>query len=200
MTVIVIAAVCVGIVLYFMVTHFISYRLIKNRILKEREWSLNICCGQTDGGGINADIVYQNDIPNFKLVKDIYKLSFKTNQFDTVLCSHTIEHVDDPDRFFQELQRVGKQVTLVIPPLYDVTAALNIFEHKHIFLSFKKVHQQLPKYVKLPLATFIQKRIGQINHEKSASKPLIFELIFSLFSQNHRKQLKLKTHKPAEPN
>jgi ubiquinone/menaquinone biosynthesis C-methylase UbiE len=195
MTLIVIAAVCVGIVGYCMLTHFISYRILKNRILKRQEWDLNICCGQTDGGGINADIVEPKGIPNFRLVKDIYKLPFETGQFDTVLCSHTIEHVDSPEGFFQELQRVGKQVTIVIPPLYDVTAALNIFEHKYIFLSFKKEHRRLPKHVKLPLASFIQRRIGQINHEKSASKPLIVELIFALFSANHREKLKLKTDK-----
>jgi ubiquinone/menaquinone biosynthesis C-methylase UbiE len=132
------------------------------------------------------------------LIKDIYKLPFETGQFDTVLCSHTIEHVDYPGRFFKELQRIGKKVTIVIPPLYDATAALNIFEHKYIFLSFKKMHHRLPKHAKLPLASFIQKRIGQINHEKSASKPLIIELVFSLFSVNHREKLKLKTNKPFD--
>jgi hypothetical protein len=192
MTLFVIAAVCVGIVGYCMLTHFISYRILKNRILKRQKWDLNICCGQTDGGGINADIVEQKGVSNFRLVKDIYKLPFETGQFDT------IEHVDSPGGFFQELQRVGKQVTIVIPPLYDVTAALNIFEHKYIFLSFKKEHRRLPKHVKLPLASFIQRRIGQINHEKSASKPLIVELIFSLFSVKHREKLKLKTDKPVD--
>ncbi|MGD2087904.1 MAG: methyltransferase domain-containing protein [Candidatus Aminicenantes bacterium] len=198
MTVIVIAAVCVGIVVCCMLAHFISYRILKKRILKRQKWDLNICCGQTNGGGINADIVEQKGVPNFRLIKDVYKLPFQTGQFDTVLCSHTIEHVDSPELFLQELQRIGKKVTIVIPPLYDATAALNIFEHKHIFLSFKKEHQRLPKYAKLPLASFIQKRIGQINHEKSASKPLILELIFSLFSVNHRKKLKLKTNKPVD--
>ena len=198
MTLIVIAAACVGIVGYCMLTHFISYRILKKRILKRQKWDLNICCGQTNGGGINADIVEQKGVPNFRLIKDVYKLPFQTGQFDTVLCSHTIEHVDSPELFLQELQRIGKKVTIVIPPLYDATAALNIFEHKHIFLSFKKEHQRLPKYAKLPLASFIQKRIGQINHEKSASKPLILELIFSLFSVNHRKKLKLKTNKPVD--
>jgi SAM-dependent methyltransferase len=200
MTLIVIAAVSVGIVVYCILTHLISYRILKKRILKRQKWDLNICCGQTDGGGLNADIVEQKGVPNFRLIKDIYKLPFKTGQFDTVICSHTIEHVDSPDLFFQELQRVGKKVTIVIPPLYDATAALNIFEHKYIFLSFKKEHQRLPSYAKLPLASFIQKRIGQINHEKSATKPLIIELIFSLFSVSHRRKLKLKTDKPVDSN
>lgn len=195
---IIIAAVCFGIIFYCILTHFISYRLLKNRILKRQKWDLNICCGQTDGGGINADIVEQKGAANFQLIKNIYKLPFKTGQFDTVICSHTIEHVDHPDLFFKELKRIGKQVTIVIPPLYDVTAALNIFEHKYIFFSFKKVHHQLPKHAKLPLASSIHQRVGQINHASSASKPLILELIVSLFSVNHRKKLKLKTNKSID--
>jgi len=149
---------------YIWLSHFISYSILKKRILKQKKWDLNICCGKTDGGGINADIVkHRNDLPNFRLIENINKLPFKTGQFDNVLCSHTIEHVDDPKRFFQELNRIGKNVTVVIPPLYDISAVLNILEHKHIFLSFKKKHQHLPTFIKLPLAAFTQKYLGQIN-------------------------------------
>lgn len=150
--------------LYFYISHFISYKYLKNNILKEKRWDLNICCGKTDGGGINADIFKHKDIPNFIEIQNIYKLPFKNKQFDKVLCSHTIEHVDSPKDFFEELQRVGYEVTLVIPPLYDITAVLNFFEHKWIFLSFKKRHHKLPNHIRLPFSKYIQKKIGQINH------------------------------------
>ncbi len=153
-----------GILLYFQLSHYISYNVLKTRILKERKWDLNICCGKTDGGGVNADIFRHMDVPNFIQVNDIYNLPFDNKQFDKVLCSHTMEHVDDPEGFFSELQRVGNEVTLVIPPLYDTTAALNFFEHKWIFLTFKKKHHKLPAYIKLPLSRFYQKNFGQINH------------------------------------
>jgi hypothetical protein len=156
-----------GFIGYCFISHFISYTILKKRILEKQKWDLNICCGNTDGGGINADIVKHKEVPNFRLVEDIYNLPFKTGEFRKVICSHTIEHVDDPKRFFMELKRVGEEVTLVIPPLYDITAAFNFFEHKTIFFSFKKVHRKLPPHTRLPLAKFIHKKIGQ-NIEASA--------------------------------
>lgn len=150
-----------GTILYFYLSHLLSYSILKKKILKRQKWGINICCGRTDGGGINVDIVKHADIPNFVLVKDIYNLPFRDKQFDTVLCSHTIEHVENPVKFFRELKRIGEKVSIVIPPLWDITAALNIFEHKFIFLSLKKVHTQLPPFVKLPLASFLHKRFRQ---------------------------------------
>jgi len=152
------------IVLYLSLAHVGSYYLGKSRILKGNKWDLNICCGKTDGGGVNADIVIHKELPRFQQVESIYNLPFKDGEFETVLCSHTIEHVDDPRRFYAELQRVGKQVTLVVPPLYDLSAVLNIFEHKWIFLTFTKKHHTLPKFIKLPLSDAIHRRFGQRNH------------------------------------
>ncbi|MBX2848991.1 MAG: class I SAM-dependent methyltransferase [Acidiferrobacterales bacterium] len=150
--------------IYAFIAHYVSYTLEKQRILKTQNWGLNICCGKTDGGGVNADIFQHQDLPNFKLIENIYSLPFTNKQFDSVLCSHTIEHVDDPQRFFTELQRVGEKVTIVVPPLYDIGAVLNIFEHKFIFLTFKKEHHELPPYIPLPFSRVIQKKLGQVNH------------------------------------
>ena len=46
-----------------------------------------------------------SDLPRFQQVTDIYDLPFEDQQFDTVLCSHTIEHVDDPElaHFYRSL-------------------------------------------------------------------------------------------------
>lgn len=150
-----------GILLYLFLSHLLSYSILKRRILTRQRWGINICCGKTDGGGVNADIVKHKDVPNFIFIKDIYGLPFRGQQFDTVLSSHTIEHVEDPDMFFRELKRIGKEVSIVIPPLWDISAALNFFEHKFIFLTFKKEHTSLPPCVKLPLASFIHRNFGQ---------------------------------------
>ena len=139
------------------VTHYISYFYLKNRIISNQRWDLNICCGKTDGGGLNADIFKHEDVPNFVFIEDIYHLPFAEKEFDRILCSHTIEHVEDPALFYKELTRVGREVTLVMPPIWDVCAVFNVFEHKWIFLSFKKVHISLPKYIKLSASSFIQK-------------------------------------------
>lgn len=138
-----------------------SYGFLKNRVLNRQKWDLNICCGTTDGGGVNVDIQAHETLPNFVQVNDVCRLPFKDNQFDTVLCSHTIEHVDDPQAFYRELQRVGRHVTLLIPPLWDITAALNPLEHKWLFWSFKTEHHRLPPYVRLPFSSFIHRFFGQ---------------------------------------
>jgi SAM-dependent methyltransferase len=152
------------IILYALFANYASYYFGKNRILIEQKWDLNICCGKTDGGGLNVDIVKHQEFTHFKQVDNIYNLPFADCQFEKVLCSHTIEHVDDPRQFYNELQRVGKQVTLVVPPLYDLAAVCNVFEHKWIFLTFKKRHHQLPQYIRLPFAHGFQKLFGQRNH------------------------------------
>lgn len=60
-----------GFITYLILANFLSYRILKNKTLKSRKWDLNICCGKTDGGGINADIKKHKDVPNFILIKNI---------------------------------------------------------------------------------------------------------------------------------
>ncbi len=150
-----------SVIAMFYITNIISYRILKNKVLKSRRWDLNICCGKTDGGGINADIVQHIELPNYVHVDDITNLPFKDKQFKHVLCSHTIEHVDDPVASYNELQRVGENVVVVVPPLWDITAAFNIIEHKWLFLTMRPNHIKLPFHVKLPIAHKIQEIWGQ---------------------------------------
>jgi hypothetical protein len=140
--------------------NLLSYHYLKNRILKRQKWDLNVCCGNTDGGGINVDIVRHQTIPNLVIV-DIYQLPFKGTQFKTVLCSHTIEHVDRPLELYMELKRVGCDVTLVTPPLWDLSAAFNVLEHKWIYWSLFTEHTQLPYYTPLPFSETVQNLFGQ---------------------------------------
>lgn len=139
----------------------ISYRWLAARILRRRKWDLNICCGRTDGGGINVDIVDHAGVPNLVIVDDVYRLPFAANQFEHTLCSHTIEHVEDPEAFFEELRRVSRHVTLVVPPLWDLAAAFNVLEHRTLFLTLRKEHDTLPRRVPLPGARHCQERWGQ---------------------------------------
>lgn len=150
-------------VVLLIVLHEISYRLVKNRILRSQRWDLNICCGHSDGGGLNVDIFQHDPGPsNFKKIDNIYALPFEDKQFEHTLCSHTIEHVDDPEAFFAELRRVSRHVTIVVPPLWDPAAVFNIFEHRHIFLNVRKrFEDELPPYIRLPFAESVQDWLGQ---------------------------------------
>ncbi len=152
---------CAGVILLFLLNGY-SYGILKNRVVRRRRWGLNICCGRTDGGGVNADIMQHAPLPNFERVDDIYNLPFGDDRFEWVLCSHTMEHVGDPDAFHRELTRVGRHVVYVLPPVWDLSAVLNVFEHKWIFLSFKTEHvDEMPPRIKLPLARTVQKALGQ---------------------------------------
>ncbi len=86
----------------------LSYRVLKARILRRRKWDLNICCGRTDDG-LNADIVRHADVPRFVQIGSIDRLPFKDGSFETVLCSHTMEHVENPDAFSRSSRRVGNR-------------------------------------------------------------------------------------------
>jgi SAM-dependent methyltransferase len=157
-----VAAVAAGFGFLGWIANFASYRIIKRRTLAERRWDYNICCGNTDGGGINADIVRHSDVPNFELVKDVTALPHADGAFEHVLCSHTLEHVDDPVSFYSELRRVGRNVTVLVPPLWDFTAALNPFEHRVIFLTMASRHDnRLPPFVRFLPARWLQDRMGQ---------------------------------------
>jgi SAM-dependent methyltransferase len=109
-----------------------------------------------------VDIVqHKPDIPNFIKIDNIYRLPFKNHQFNTVLCSHTLEHVDDPVRFDHELHRIGLSVYYILPPLWDIAAVCNIWEHKGIFLTLKKEHTRLPYHIRLPFSRSLQRRFRQ---------------------------------------
>ena len=141
--------------------HWYSYRYLKNDIVRRRRWDLNICCGTTDGGGVNADIVQHRELPNFVKIDNIYSLPFADGQFETALCSHTAEHIAYPQRFDRELRRVAKIVVYILPPIWDLAAALNIWEHKWLFFTVRKVHHVLPSRIPLPFARRLQAKIGQ---------------------------------------
>lgn len=54
---------------------------------------------------------------------DIYKLEFKDNSFDLVICSEVLEHLENPLKALKELIRVsGKYILLSVPnePLFQL--------------------------------------------------------------------------------
>jgi SAM-dependent methyltransferase len=46
--------------------------------------------------------------------EDITNLSFKDNEFDTIYCSHILEHIEDDQKAINELYRVAKKDSNVI--------------------------------------------------------------------------------------
>lgn len=151
----------IGLVILAFFLNWLDYRFIKNIYLNSKRFDLNICCGNTACEGINADIV-KRDVPHFVLIRNIYKLPFKNKQFKNTICSHAMEHVEDPVKFFRELKRVSENVTVLVPPLWDFGCMINIWEHRRQFLTFASKHKnKLPKFFNLPFSKTIQDRFGQ---------------------------------------
>ena len=80
---------------------------------------LDIDCGFT--ANKNATVIADiQDLSNFYSKKTFIKitdkkLSFKDNEFDFVIASHVIEHVEDFQFFIKELERVAKKGYIELP-------------------------------------------------------------------------------------
>lgn len=90
---------------------------------------LNVGCGdglETEaiiGGGFNVigidisddkiDIAKEHGLE--AIVGRMEKLPFDDDSFDTVYCSHTLEHAEDLEKAISELERVSSRLVLIVP-------------------------------------------------------------------------------------
>jgi len=125
-----------------------SKQFIDNQIIQNPNWKvLDIGCGFT--AHENANVVCDvQDLSNFykdkKFVKlNDKKLPFSDKEFDFVIASHVIEHVEDVRFFIKELERVSSKGYIELPtPLEDNL----VFENKndHIWhLEFNDIENKL---------------------------------------------------------
>ena len=92
-----------------------------NKILsKNANWNvLDIGCGYraNENASVVADVQDLSDFyknKNFIKVEE-KKLPFKDKEFDFVLASHVIEHVDDFEFFIKELERISNKGYIELP-------------------------------------------------------------------------------------
>lgn len=65
----------------------------------------------------NAIALGKKLYPRLKITKgDIYKLPFKDDSFDLVVCTEVLEHLDNPRKAYKELIRVSKKYILLSVP------------------------------------------------------------------------------------
>lgn len=97
---------------------------------------------------------------------DIHHLPFKTQEFDVVLCSETIEHVTDYKRAVDELLRITKNVLIItVPHETPEIVAQNISNkvpHGHIH------------YFDVNTLNYLQELGYDVTYEKTLSPLLVF--------------------------
>ena len=108
---------------------------------------LDIGCGFT--AHKNATVICDiQDFSNFYKDREFVKLNdktlpFKDKEFDFVVASHVIEHVEDVEYFIKELQRISSKGYIELPTILEDNL---VFENKkeHLWhMEFDDVHNQL---------------------------------------------------------
>ncbi len=153
-----------AILLIFMINWV--YQTRKDRVLRAKGLSealelsqktgkkiLNISCGNSDYGDVNADIADRN-VKNFVKYDPNKPLPFDDKEFGVVYSAHTIEHTDNPYQFAKELHRVADHVVLLYPHYLD-PSAWTLF-HRWVNID--------GKWIKNPLySPWVEELVGEMN-------------------------------------
>jgi len=149
-----------------------------NSILKQNQnWNvLDIGCGYSPHPAASTICDVQDFEKNYLDKKFVQlkekKFPFKDKEFDFVIASHVIEHVEDVDFFIKELQRVAKKGYIEVPTKLEDNL---VFENKndHVWhMDFDDVDNKL----------IITKRIQII-------EPILTVSSIKKFNENFRKSL-----------
>ena len=120
-----------------------SIKYLNSTIENNSKWKiLDIGCGYRahPKATIIADV---QDLSNYykerKFIKvDGKKLPFKDQEFDFVIASHVIEHVEDFEIFIKELERVSSRGYIELPSrlgdnlVFENTLLINLLPQKEI--------------------------------------------------------------------
>jgi SAM-dependent methyltransferase len=63
---------------------------------------------------------------------DIYRMPYKNCSFDLVICTEVMEHLDEPDKVFDEIIRVSKKYCLLSVPNEPLFMISNLLRGKNI--------------------------------------------------------------------
>ena len=125
-----------------------SINFVNNTFSKNTNWKiLDLGCGYraNKNASVIADIQDFSDFykdRNFIKINE-KKLPFKDNEFDFVIASHVIEHVEDFEFFAQELERISTKGYIELPSRLGDNL---VFENKkdHIWwFTFDDVNNQI---------------------------------------------------------
>ena len=109
-----------------------SKKYIETILSSNKDWKiLDIGCGYTasDYANVICDI---QDLSNYYKDRNFIKLEnkilpFKDDEFDFVIASHVMEHVEDVELFIAELERISKKGYIELPTKLEDNL---VFENK----------------------------------------------------------------------
>tara|TARA_B100000767_G_C19567251_1_gene451659 strand:+ start:61 stop:672 length:612 start_codon:yes stop_codon:yes gene_type:complete len=159
-----------------------SKKFIEETLSLNKNWKiLDIGCGYNANKFANVICDVQDlahYYPNKEFVKLVEKkLSFKDKEFDFVIASHVIEHVEDPEFFISELERISTQGYIELPTILEDNL---VFENKkdHLWhMDFDDVQNKL----------LISKKIQYF-------EPILTVSSIKNFNEIFRKSLVLELH------
>ena len=112
-----------------------SINIINQKLNDNPNWNvLDVGCGYTANKYANVVADVQN-LSNFYKDKKFIrikekKLPFRDNEFDFVITSHVIEHIEDFQFFIKEIERISKQGYIELPTrLGDNLVIENLKDH-----------------------------------------------------------------------
>ena len=160
-----------------------SKKFIEETLSSNSGWNiLDIGCGYNANKFANV-ICDVQDLSNYyqnkKFTKLIEKkLPFKDKEFDFVVASHVMEHVEDVEFFIKELERVSKQGYIELPTMLEDNL---VFENKkdHLWhMDFDDVENKIliskkVQYFEPILTVASIKRLNEIFR-----KSLVLELLW----------------------
>ena len=109
-----------------------SLKFTNNLLRKNKDWKvLDIGCGYTanENATTLCDVIdLKEQYPDKKFVKlDSKNLPFSDKEFDFVIASHVLEHVENPEFFINELQRISNKGYIEVPTTLEDNL---VFENK----------------------------------------------------------------------
>ena len=175
-----------------------SKKFIDETLSSNSGWNiLDIGCGYNANKFANVICDVQdlsNHYQNKKFTKLIEKkLPFKDKEFDFVVASHVMEHVEDVEFFIKELERISKQGYIELPTMLEDNL---VFENKndHLWhMDFDDVGNKLliskkVQYFEPVLTVASIKRLNEIFR-----KSLVLELLW-------KNKIDYKINKSTEEN
>jgi len=199
-----------------------SINYINNILEKNNEWNiLDIGCGYSANKKAST-IADVQDFSNYYKKRNFVKINekklpFKDKEFDFVISSHVIEHVEDFQFFIKELERISNKGYIELPTrLGDNLVFENLKDHiwwfvyddiNNVIIGSKK-NQLIEPFISVSLARLfneifresmvlelywenkIDYKIDNIIQQKNFKKISFLKLIKKYFSKKIRKLIK----------